>query len=101
MYEDYEEYDYYSEKPKRKRKNSVERQQKDYLPEAIITMLLYWAGWVVGFFVNWYLLRQAAERRNHEGEIQHNVGCLRVLMWVNVIPLILTVLSIVLLVSMQ
>lgn len=101
MYEDYGDYDYYDEKPKRKRKTSNTRLEKDYLPEAIITFFLYWAGWIVGFFVNWFLLNQAANRRKNEGEVQHNVGCLRFMMWINVIPLILIVLSIFLLVATQ
>ena len=98
-YKDYEYEDYlweesYDEKPKRKRKfkNDEDRPRKSYLPEAILTIVLYFVAWLLGFFVNWFILHLAHQRRLEEGEIQTYVWLLRAAMWLNFVPLLITIL---------
>lgn len=58
---------------------------KDYLPHAIVTLFLYFALWFVGLIVNVILVNEA-NRLEREGALNHNVGCLKVMLWLNLVP---------------
>jgi tetratricopeptide (TPR) repeat protein len=58
---------------------------KDYLPSAILTFLAYWVFWFAGLFLNIYFLRDA-DKMAGVGIETENVGCLRALLIVNLIP---------------
>ena len=87
---EYGQYDEWKAKRKPKRKNDAYAFEKDYLIEAMITFLGYWLLWLIGFVLNIYFLRQANSRAEM-GEPQKNVGCLKVLLWFNILPIILIV----------
>ena len=90
---EYSQYDEQKAKRKPKRKNDAYAFEKDYLVESIITFLGYWVLWLVGFVLNIYFLRQA-DNRAAMGEVQNNVGCLKVLLWFNLLPIILIVVAV-------
>jgi hypothetical protein len=64
------------------------RPEKDYLAEALITMLLYLLGFgIIGFIANIVVLRNA-NRDEARGVYVHNKGCLQAMLWVQIAGLI-------------
>ncbi len=49
---------------------------KDYLVPAIITLVAYWAGGIIGFVLNIYFLHDARRWQQENGYKPANVGCL-------------------------
>lgn len=60
------------------------RPEKDYLGEALITLVLYYVGLgIVGLIVNIVFLGNA-RRDQSVGIMTRNVGCLQAVLWVHV-----------------
>jgi hypothetical protein len=68
----------------------VYRQEKNYIGQAFIALILYYVGlWVAGLIANIIFLNNAKEDERM-GYIVRNKGCLTVLLWVQVIGGILS-----------
>jgi len=62
----------------------VYRPEKNYLGEALLTLVLYYLGFgIIGLIANILFLNNA-NRDERMGIITRNAGCLRVLLWVQV-----------------
>jgi uncharacterized membrane protein len=62
----------------------VQRPEKDYLGESLITLILYYIGFgIVGLIVNIVFLGNA-RRDQSVGIVTRNVGCLQALLWVHI-----------------
>ncbi|MBN1312499.1 MAG: hypothetical protein JXB30_13880 [Anaerolineae bacterium] len=62
----------------------AQRPEKDYLGEALITLVLYYVGFgLIGLIVNIVFLGNA-RRDQSMGIATRNVGCLQAVLWVHI-----------------
>ena len=62
---------------------------KSYTLNAVLTFVLYWLFWLPGLIVNYVYYREAKRMEQKAGQSLPGVGCLSVMLWINVILLVL------------
>jgi hypothetical protein len=66
----------------------VYRPEKNYLGEAILSLVLYYLGFgIIGLIANIIFLNNA-RRDERMGIITHNAGCLQILLWVHIVLIV-------------
>ncbi len=68
---------------------------RSFTGSAIITLVLYFIFWVPGLIANIIFYREAREVRRVTGRAPAGMGCLSVMFWLSVLPLILLVVVII------
>jgi hypothetical protein len=70
------------------------RPEKDYLGQALITLVLYYVGLgIVGLIANIMFLN-SARRDERQGIATRNVGCLQILLWVHIGLIVLSCIAV-------
>ena len=62
--------------------------EKSYLSEAFITLILYYVGFFIAGLIANIIFLNNAKRDRSQGVTTTNVGCLQVLLWVQIIGLV-------------
>ena len=65
---------------------------KSFTGPAVLTMVLYFLLWIPGLIANILFYKEAKEIKRVTGHAPQGMGCLSVMFWLSVIPLILFVL---------
>jgi hypothetical protein len=65
---------------------------KSYTGSAVIVFILYWLFWIPGLIVNWMYYNEAKRMEQIAGHSLPGVGCLTLMLWLNVVGVVLGVL---------
>lgn len=63
---------------------------KSYTGSAVLTFFLYWLFWLPGLIVNIIFLKEAKQNERMAGRSLPGVGCLQILLWVQIILAVLS-----------
>lgn len=74
----------------------VAAQQKSYTLQAVLTLVLYFVMWVPGFIANVLFYQEAKKDEALAGQSLPGVGCLRIMFFVGIAGLVLSLLGVVL-----
>lgn len=66
----------------------VVARNKSYISAAVLTLILYWIFWLPGLIVNVMYLNEASRNQQIGGEKLPGVGCLWLLLILNLLPLL-------------
>jgi len=70
--------------------NQAQARSKSYTGSAVLTFFLYWLFWLPGLIVNILFLNEAKKNERLAGMSLPGVGCLKILLWVQVILAVLS-----------
>jgi hypothetical protein len=68
---------------------------RSFTGPAVITLVLYFIFWFPGLIANILFYKEAKEIKRVTGHAPHGMGCLSIMFWLSVIPLILLVVVII------
>jgi hypothetical protein len=68
---------------------------QSFTGKAVITLVLYFILWVPGLIANILFYKEAREVKRVTGHAPHGMGCLSVMFWASVVPLILLIVIII------
>jgi len=66
---------------------------KSYTGPSVLVFILYWLFWLPGLIVNYMYYKEAKRMEQLAGESLPGVGCLSVMLWLNVIGIALGIVA--------
>lgn len=68
---------------------------KSFTGPAVITLILYFILWIPGLIANILFYKEAREIKRETGRAPAGMGCLSIMFWASVVPLIVVVIVII------